>query len=129
MVESDAYRCRLRYIFKALIIDRYESVVLDIFVDKTHDESLAYHSIPEACVLLLASTKELKVVMSVALDHGSNLAHEHRYKVVNFELVANSLQSFECKLKVFLSLYLWLGVAAVVARTTARLRVLLAEVV
>ena len=129
MVKRNSHLRRLIYKGTTLIINRYKSVVLDILIYESHDKSLTDNSIPEACILLLASSEELRFIVSIALDHSRSLTHKHGHKVVNLKLIANILQGLQCKHHLALSLNLRLRIAAVITRATVCLGVLLAKVV
>ena len=129
MVEGDGYRCWLVDECFTTVVNRDKTIVLDILVDKAHNEALSYNGVPELSIALLASTKELRLIVVVALYECRNLTRKHRYEVVNLELIANALQCLEGELHLALSLDLWLRVAAVIAVLAIILLVLLAEVV
>ena len=109
--------------------DGDKSVVLDIFVDKSHNKTLTHYSIPEVAALLGTDTEKLTIVVPVTLDNGCGLTQQQRYEVVNLELVADTLQRLECRYKLLCGICSRTRVAAVVAVAAIILGILLSEVV
>lgn len=71
-------------------IDRQQSVIFDVLVDKTHNQRLADHGSPITDVMVRTGPEPFALVVSVTLNQRGILTDQHAGQVIRLELVPRS---------------------------------------
>lgn len=110
-------------------IDRQQSVIFDVLVDKTHNQRLADHGSPITDVMVRTGPEPFALVVSVTLNQRGILTDQHAGQVIRLELVPQVAQRLERHAKRRLGVDLGFGVEAVVAAAAVLLGIFLPEIV